>query len=157
MAKQNIVGLDGWIKPPPLDFSYDLTLHEKTFPDEVIPRLQNATIALTAAIKINRAAMEALPNLALINCSGTGTNHIDTDAARELGITICHVPAQNTDSVAEHAFALYYAARRRVVEMHQLAVSGIWARDGVGKYLPKPPRTNSEETLVVIGYGALGS
>ena len=71
---------------------------------------------------------------------------------------VCRVPAQNTDSVSEHAFALYYAIRRRIVEMHNIAMDGkTWANDNLlARRLGNPPRTNAEETLVVIGYGALG-
>lgn len=60
--------------------------------------------------------------------------------------------------MSEHAFALYFAIRRHIVDMHNIAMDGkTWATESlVAARLGKPPRTNAEETLVVIGYGALG-
>jgi len=90
--------------------------------------------------------------------NGTGTDHIDKVALRERGIWLCHVPAQNTDSVSEHAFALFFAVRRQIVPMHSKVMDGVtWPNaTQITKHMGAPPRTCSEETLVVIGYGALG-
>ena len=69
------------------------------------------------------------------------------------------VPAQNVDSVSEHAIALYYGIRRHILEMHAMTMDGqFWAaHHPIAHRMTKiPPRVNAEETLVIIGYGALG-
>lgn len=155
--KHKVLALDSLVRPPPFSFDHELVQYENTSPTQALERIKDATIVLTSPTAITRAVIEAAPNLELIACNGTGTDHIDKEAARERGVTVCRVPAQNTDSVAEHAFALYFSLRRRVVEMHNIAMDGkIWAANELGSILGKPPRVNSEETMVIIGYGALG-
>jgi hypothetical protein len=54
-----------------------------------------------------------------------------------------------TDAVSEHAFALAAALTRRVLPMHQMTVEGEkWAQVRPPVMFGKPPRVNSEETLV---------
>lgn len=156
--KHKIVAVDSWVKPPPPSVEHDMVIHDRSSAEEILTRLHDATIVVTSGTPINRAAIEAAPLLQMISVSGTGTDHIATDAVREHGITLCHVPAQNTDSVSEHAFALYYAVRRRIVTLDRLVKEGTeWIKNGaLHPALGIPPRINAEETLVVIGYGALG-
>ncbi|KAK5124914.1 hypothetical protein LTR85_001104 [Meristemomyces frigidus] len=155
MAQHRIVALDGWVKLPALDFEYDYREYASTTPEQLPDRIKDATIVTTAAQKVTRAGIEAAPHLQLVACNGTGTDHIDKDAIRERGVTLCNVPAQNTYSVSEHAFALYYALRRRIPQIHQSTVDGSWPQKLFTKLGP-PPRINAEEILVVVGYGALG-
>ncbi|KAF2172900.1 hypothetical protein M409DRAFT_49413 [Zasmidium cellare ATCC 36951] len=158
MTKHTIVALDSWVSLPALNFEYELIRHVNTSPMELPERMKDATIVVTSATRVTRAGIENAPRLKLIACNGTGTDHVDKAYARERNITVCHVPAQNTDSVSEHAFALYYAVRRKIIPLHNIAMDGTtWAQDNMlhGRFGP-PPRTNSEETLVVVGYGALG-
>ena len=159
MQKHKIVAVDGWVKPPPMDFDHDFIQYENTSPDELPERVKDATIIIVSPTRITRKAIENAPRLQLIAYNGTGTDHIDIEAARERGVAVCRVPAQNTDSVSEHAFALYYGIRRHLVEMNGIAMDGrTWATDHqLFRKLGQPPRTNAEETLVVIGYGALGT
>lgn len=156
--KHNIVALDSWVKPPDFDLSYEFTQHESTSLEELPERIKDATIIIISGTKINRAGIENAPNLELIACNGVGTDHIDKETAQQRGVSVCRVPAQNTESVSEHALALYYSIRRRVVEMHSIAMDGkTWpSHNMIAKKLGQPPRTNGEERVVVIGYGALG-
>ncbi|KAK3713167.1 hypothetical protein LTR37_008600 [Vermiconidia calcicola] len=156
--KHRVVVVDNWVTPPALSIDHEQTSYASTSAAELPERIKDATIIVTSGTPIIRTAIEKASNLQLISCNGTGTDHIDKDAARERGVAVSRVPAQNTDSVSEHAFALYYTIRRRIVDMHAVAMDGkTWAANGqLAPKMGKPPRTNAEETLVVIGYGALG-
>ena len=161
VAKHKIVSVDSWVGPPQLSFDHEFVQYANSTQEELPGRIKDATIVITSATRITRAAIENAANLQLVSCNGTGTDHIDKDAIRERKITLCRVPAQNTDSVSEHAFALYFALRRRVIEMHELAMNGKSWEANIGVLVPNSfgrpgPRVNAEETLVVIGYGALG-
>lgn len=161
VKKHSVVAVDNWIIPPEFDFEHDFTQYENTSPVELTERIKTATIVVCSGTRITREAVENAPNLQLISCNGTGTDTIDKDVIRERGLSLSRVPAQNTDSVSEHAFALYYALRRRVLDMHELAMDGEVWRANVGSLIPnafsaRPPRVNDEETLVVIGHGAIG-
>ena len=157
--RHKVVAVDNWVQAPQLAFDHDFTQYEHTYPDEFSDHVKDATIAITSGTPWTRAGIESAPNLELISCNGVGTDHVDKEAVRERGITVCHVPAQNKDSVSEHAFALYYAIRRHIVEMHAITMSGqTWAgKPQLAYALGQPPRTNAEETLVVVGYGSIGT
>ncbi|KJX97661.1 glycerate dehydrogenase like protein [Zymoseptoria brevis] len=157
--KHHVVAVDGWINPPPLNFEYDFTKYPTVGQDLLLEHVKDATIVITSGRPMNRAVIEAAPVLELISVSGTGTDHIDLEAARERNVAVCRVPAQNTETVGEHAFALYFALKRRILPLHNLAADGkTWAQSppATAKAFGKPPRVNSEETLVVVGYGAIG-
>lgn len=156
--RHNIIALDNWVKPPQLSFDHDSAHYSGTSVAELPERMKDATVIIVSGTKVTREGIEKAPHLQLIACNGTGTDHVDKEAAREHGVAVCRVPAQNADSVSEHAFALYYSIRRRIVEMHNITMDGVtWpANAQLARKLGRPPRTNSEETLVVVGYGALG-
>ena len=157
--RHKVVALDNWVTPPQFSFDHDVTHYANTRLEELPERMKDATIVIVSGTRLDRAGIESAPKLQLISCNGVGLDHIDKDPIRERGLTLCNVPAQNTDSVSEHAFALYYAARRHIVEMHAVAMDGeTWASNSIiAANLGKPaPRINGEETLVVVGYGALG-
>jgi glycerate dehydrogenase len=157
--KHNVVALDSWVKPPAFDIDHDLYLHNTTDPTEIASLVRDATIIIVSMVPVSRATIEAAPNLQLIACNGTGTDHVDKVAAREHGVAVCHVPAQNTESVSEHAFALFFALRRQILPMHTLTIDGgVWSKNNaIYQKMGAPPRTNGEETLVLVGYGAIGA
>lgn len=159
--KHKIVRLDALIPSPSLaglDHEW-IGEYSQTPPDNLIERIKDATIVINSTTKVPRAAIEAAPNLRMWAATGVGTDNLDKDALRDKGVTLCNVPAQNTDSVCGHAFALYFALRRKVQRMHNLAMDGtIWPGENMIQLcMGEPPRTNAEETLVVVGYGSLGT
>ena len=158
MPKHHVVVLDGLVPLPPLDFEYDLTQHNSTSVDDLPSRVKDATIIITSVSKITRAGIENAPNLQLVATNGAGLDHIDQQALRDRGVALCRVPAQNTDSVSEHAFALYYTIRRQIVPMHDIVMRGeAWQKERMLQTrFASMPRVNGDETLVIVGYGALG-
>lgn len=71
---------------------------------------------------------------------------------------MCNVPAASNEAVAEHAFALYMACRRRVVRLHEVVLEGeVWRREGTCKEefggLPAGWR---DEVVGIVGVGELG-
>ncbi|NJN51797.1 MAG: hypothetical protein HC809_08490 [Gammaproteobacteria bacterium] len=62
---------------------------------------------------VNRAVMDAAPNLKLVQKIGVGVNTIDLEYAKARGIAVCNMPGTNSSAVAEHVLALtlrYYAS-----------------------------------------------
>ena len=155
--KHHVVVLDDWYVPLPMtSFEYTIDQYSQSTVAQIAERIKDATIVMTSPTPVTRAAIETAPNLQLVACFGAGTDKVDMDAVRERGITVCRVPGQNSDSVAEHGFALYYAIRRHVVQMNQFTMDeSTWGKNQL-KFFGKPPRTNAEENLVVIGYGSIG-
>jgi len=77
---------------------------------------------------IDAGTIDALPGLKLISCLGAGFENVDIDAARARGVVVTHGPGTNTESVADHVFALMFALARRVVDMDAVVRKGEWSK-----------------------------
>lgn len=84
---------------------------------------------------------------------------IDLAACKQRGVTVCNIPGANSESVSEHAIALYFAVRRNVPYMHEVTVQGEqWQQKGALTSLwPGLPITCPEEVMGVLGGGELGT
>src|SRR5436309_15446631 len=88
LSIMKIVILDGHTLNPG-DLSWDALcrlgtceVFDRTPPGQVVERARGAAVVLTNKVSIDRAAMEALPDLRLIAVTATGYNMVDTAAAR---------------------------------------------------------------------------
>jgi D-3-phosphoglycerate dehydrogenase len=70
--------------------------------------------------------LRELPKLRMIASCSIGTDMIDLEAARELGITVCNQPGLTAPVVAEHAFALMLAVAKRAAFMTEKIKAGQW-------------------------------
>jgi phosphoglycerate dehydrogenase-like enzyme len=74
-------------------------------------------------MKIDRSVLASLDRCRIIVRAGVGFDHIDLEAAAELGIPVCNTPDYGTSEVADHAIALMLALRRGIVSYHQHLVA----------------------------------
>ena len=97
--------------------------------------------------------MRRLTRCRVIALVGTGYDHVDLEAATELGIMVTNAPSYSSEEVALHAFALLLAAHRRLLDAHAMVAQGQpWDYD---RFVPIPRL--SECTLGVIGMGRIGA
>jgi D-3-phosphoglycerate dehydrogenase len=89
--------------------------------------------------------------LAVVGCFSVGTNQVDLDAARKLGIPVFNAPFSNTRSVAELVIGEIVMLLRRIFARSVAAHEGAWDKSA----------TDSHEvrgrTLGIVGYGNIGS
>ena len=90
----------------PLENVCELTHHLQSTREEAIMRLAGNDAVFIDSFPIDRELMEANPKLKYIGIAATGFNHIDIEAAKDLGIAVTNIPAYSTDAVAQHAIAL---------------------------------------------------
>jgi len=95
---------------------------------ELLRRLEGASavINMRSFTRFTDEVLAACPELRLISISGTGTDNIDLQAAAERGVLVCNTPEANSDSVAEHAWALLLALARGLREMEERMRAGEW-------------------------------
>ena len=129
--------------------------YEKTESDEVVDRLQGATVAVTNKVPIREETLLKLPDLRLIAVAATGTDIVDLDACAARGVTVTNVSNYAEQSVAEHVFALVFALRRRIVSYRQRIESGDWQKSEQFWFYDGPTEELAGSTLGIVGTGAL--
>jgi glyoxylate reductase len=85
--------------------------------DDVITILSEADAAITLlSDPLTRRVLASNSNLRMIANLAVGTNNIDLDAARELGIRVTNTPGVLTEATADLTMGLMLAVMRRIVE-----------------------------------------
>ena len=163
LLDMQIVLLDGYASNPgdltwePLKAMGEVTVYDRTQPSEVVERAHDAEIIVTNKVTLTRQTLEQLPNLRLICVLATGYNTIDTLAARDLGITVCNVPAYSTDSVAQMVFALILNMTNRVAHYARQTREGRWSAAPDFCYWDLPVSELAGKTLGIVGLGHIGA
>ena len=133
-----------------------ITLHATSTDAEVDERIAGVEFILTNKLNITRARMRAVPGLRFIGLTATGTNNVDLEAARELGIAVCNIREYCTVSVTQHVLGAILLLTHRLREYGQAAVDGTWSRSEQFTVPGAPIRELSGKVLGIVGYGVLG-
>lgn len=158
-----IVILDGFASNPG-DLSWEelaalgeLEVYDRTAPEEVLPRIENADIVLLNKMPLSARQLACCRRLKLISVLATGYNIVDVAAARALGITVCNVPGYSTAAVVQMTFALLLEITQQV-GLHSAAVfAGQWQRSPDFCFWNRPLTELAGKTMGIVGYGAIGS
>ncbi len=108
-------------------------------------------IGIRSRTQIDAAALGAAKNLKSVGCFCIGTNQVDLNTARRLGIPVFNAPFSNTRSVAELAIADIILLMRRIPEKSARAHRGEWAKTARHAYEVRG------KTLGIVGYGRIGT
>ena len=83
--------------------------------DDKVRRAEDAVCLINSrsAVKWPGEVLRRLPRLKMIGVCGIGTDSIDLETAKELGIAVCNLPGQTAPIVAEHALGLMLALAKR--------------------------------------------
>src|SRR4028119_386541 len=95
-------------------FAHEWREYGATSAEEVVERLDGASIAVVNKVRIRDAQLASLPALKLIAVAATGTDNIDLKSCRERGIAVSNVRGYATDTLPEHVFLLMLALRRNL-------------------------------------------
>ncbi len=160
--QHKIVVLDGYtLNPgdnPWTDIAQlgDLTVYERTSPDQVLDRARGADIILTNKTLLSAKTLELLPGLKFISVLATGYNVVDTAAARKLGIAVSNVPIYGTDSVAQLVFALLLDMCHHVARHSRLVHEGRWQRSADFCFWEGALVELSGRRMGLVGFGRIG-
>lgn len=158
----NIVYLDAHtLNPGDLDWSPiqslgDVTLYDRTSPDQLLDRLARADIVLTNKVRLSRDSIVQLPNLRYIGVTATGYDIVDVAAARERGIVVTNVKGYSTASVVQVTFALLLELTHHVGRHDRSVHAGEWVASPDFCYWKSPLIELAGKTLGLVGYGDIG-
>jgi glycerate dehydrogenase len=157
-----IIILDGYTLNPG-DISWagfetlgDFTMYDRTSPDKIIERSENAEIILTNKTIINKLTIEQLPKLKYIGVLATGYNIVDVKTANERNIIVTNIPSYGTSSVAQMVFALLLELTQNVGHHSNSVRSGGWSESEDWCYWDRPLIELEDLTMGVIGFGRIG-
>ena len=158
----NIVVIDGYttmqddLSWEELETLGNVTVYERTHPEETIERCLNAEAVLTNKVVFNEEVMSQLPRLQYIGVTGTGYNVVDTEAAHRRGIVVTNVPAYSTNGVAQMVFAHLLNATLPVDHYAREDRQGRWSRSEDFCWVDTPLTELAGLTMGIVGLGNIG-
>ena len=159
---EKIIILDGGVANPG-DLSWDdlaalgdLTVYDYTAPEDVIPRIGDASIILTNKTVISADVISACPNLRYIGVLATGYNVVDIAEAKKRGIIVANVPAYSTPTVAQLTMALLLEIALHVGHHSRVVHEGKWSACRDFAFWDYPLMELAGKTFGIVGYGSIG-
>jgi len=157
-----IVVLDGHTLNPG-DLSWDglgalgeIAVYERTPPELVVERAQDAEIVITNKVVLSREIIGRLPKLKYIGVTATGYNVVDVPAANERGLPVTNVPVYGTLSVAQMVFAHLLNLTQHVAHHAQTVSAGRWSACEDFAYWDYPMIELAGLTMGIVGFGRIG-
>lgn len=106
----------------------EVIVNDYTPDDKVRELIGDAEIVLIKKASIDETIIRGCPRLRYIGLLATGTNIVDLDAARAIGITVTNIPDFGTEAVAQHTFALLLELCHHVGHHATTVEEGRWGR-----------------------------
>ena len=158
-----IVILDGYTANPG-DLSWDglkelgqLTVYDRTTPEQLLRRAEGAEVLLTNKVIISADTMAALPQLRYIGVLATGYNVVDIAEAHRRGIIVTNIPAYSTMSVAQMVMAHLLNITNQVALHAEAVRKGDWQQSPDFSFTKAPLIELDGLTLGIVGLGNTGT
>lgn len=88
-------------------FGEDTVIYGDSSSDQILERIQGASILVTKELPLPKALIEQFPDSVELICeAGTGYNNIALEAAEKKHIHVCNVPAYSSERVADTAIMM---------------------------------------------------
>ena len=132
----------------------DLTVYDRTDPDQITQRIADADAVYTNKTPLDRKTIMEASSLQFIGILATGYDVVDTQAAHERGITVCNVPTYGTAAVAQFTIALMLEVCHHIGHHSQTVHDGRWSNSRDFCYWDYPLVELDRKTLGIIGVWA---
>lgn len=157
-----IVVLDGYTENPG-DLSWDglralgeLTVYDRTRPEEAASRIQDAEIIVTNKVPVTRALLDQCTGIRYVSVLATGYNVVDLKAASERGIPVSNVPAYSTAAVGQFTIGMLLEICCQIGFHDRSVHNGDWAACTDFCYWKTPLIELAGKTMGIIGFGRIG-
>ena len=142
------------LRPP--GFDHELTIFDRTSPDQVAQRIRDADIVIVNKVRLGSADLQQAPRLKLVAVAATGTDNVDLKACAGRGIVVSNIRNYAVHTVPEHTFALIFALRRSICAYRESVRAGRWQEAAQFCYFDFPIRDLAGSTIGIVGDGVLG-
>jgi glycerate dehydrogenase len=130
--------------------------YDKTGPDDILPRLTGASVAIINKVPLRAETLSRLPQLEMIAVAATGYDVVDVAYCKQHGIAVSNIRNYAVHTVPEHAFAMMLALRRNLLAYRQDVEKGEWNRSDQFCLFTHDIGDLHGATLGIIGEGAIG-
>ena len=137
-------------------FDHEWIEFGETTPDEIVERLDQATIAICNKVSLRAEALSQLPNLRLIAVAATGVDNVDLAFCRSNNIAVCNTRGYAVNSLPEHALMLMLSLRRNLVAYRNDVRNGRWREARQFCLFDHSIDDLKGSTLGIVGFGTLG-
>ncbi len=138
------------------NFAHEWVEFGVTKPEEVVGRLERASIVIANKLPLRAAQLAQLPKLRMIAVAATGVDNIDLEYCRGHGIAVCNARNYAGNSVPEHVLMLILALRRNLSGYQDDVRHGNWQRSEQFCLLGRPIKDLHGSTVGIVGFGFLG-
>ncbi len=108
-------------------------------------------VGIRSRTQLTAEVLQSAKKLVAVGCFCIGTNQVDLQAAKKLGIPVFNAPFSNTRSVAELVLAELILLMRRVPAANAEVHRGEWVKSAVGSHEVRGKK------LGIVGYGHIGT
>jgi D-3-phosphoglycerate dehydrogenase len=108
-------------------------------------------VGVRSRTQLTAEVLKTAERLMAIGCFCIGTNQVDLEVARDLGIPVFNAPHSNTRSVAELVMGEAVMLMRGILDKSNSCHGGGWMKSAVNSYELRG------KTMGIIGYGHIGS
>ena len=131
---------------------YDIQplLIEANTPEEIIPQVSNCDAILVVSTALPTQVIENLSRCRIISRLGIGTDKIDVEKARQMGILVTNVPGCFSEEMADHTMGFILALARKFPQMGKAVIEGAWSHS---RQLAVQNHRLSGSTLGLVGFG----
>lgn len=120
--------------------------------DELDKKIKDVhIIGIRSRTNLSAGILKKAKKLFAIGCYSIGTNQVDLNAAKNLGIPVFNAPFSNTRSVAELVIAEIIMLMREVPMKNAAAHRGEWLKAAKNSYEVRG------KNLGIVGYGHIGT
>jgi len=135
--------------------SDNVVIYDSSEENQILERIEGADIIVTKEIPVREEIIRKFPSSVKLICeAGTGYNNIDLAAAKEMGITVCNIPAYSTQRVAHTAIMLILNLSSSMQK--QLRMLAANNKTNFTKHLQVDHFEVNDKTLGIIGFGNIG-
>lgn len=120
--------------------------------EELLGKIQEVEVlGIRSKTKITKTILRNAPNLKVVAAYCIGTNQIDLESCKELGVKVFNDPFSNGRSVVELALGELIMLSRGIVEKNKKMKEGVWEKTASNSFEVR------NKKLGIVGYGNIGS
>lgn len=138
------------------NFKHTYEEYSSTSFDQIVTRLQHATIAITNKVQLNEEMLVKLPQLRMVAVAATGYDCADIPACKKHGVAVSNIRNYAEHTVPEHVFMMVLALRRNLIAYRQDVENGLWQKAEQFCFFTRNISDLFGSTIGIIGAGTIG-